>query len=59
MYATLNLTCSTEWHPTQDEWGYFLEGTGRMTIFASSSNAVTFNYEAGDIAYVPATYGVL
>ena len=46
-----------QWHPTQDEWRYFLEGTGRMTLFASSSNAVTFNYEPGDISYIPATYG--
>lgn len=46
-----------KWHPTQDEWTYFLEGQGRVTIFASSSNAVTFNYMAGDVAYIPATYG--
>lgn len=45
------------WHPTQDEWSFFLEGTGRMTIFASQSNARTFNYQAGDIGYVPATMG--
>ena len=47
----------SQWHPTADEWGYFLEGQGRMTIFASSSNAQTFNYEAGDVSYTPATYG--
>ncbi|THG98782.1 hypothetical protein EW026_g3469 [Hermanssonia centrifuga] len=45
------------WHPTQDEWGYFLEGQGRMTLFASSGNARTYNYEAGDVSYIPATYG--
>ncbi|KAF9533694.1 oxalate decarboxylase [Crepidotus variabilis] len=45
------------WHPTQDEWGFFLEGTARVTIFASSGNARTFDYQAGDISYVPATYG--
>ncbi|THH00759.1 hypothetical protein EW026_g1832 [Hermanssonia centrifuga] len=45
------------WHPTQDEWGYFLEGQGRMTLFASSGNARTYNYEAGDVSYTPATYG--
>ena len=39
-----------QWHSTQDEWGYFLKGTGRMTLFASLSNAVTFNYEPGDIS---------
>ncbi|KAF9558844.1 oxalate decarboxylase [Agrocybe pediades] len=45
------------WHPTQDEWSFFIEGQGRVTIFASQSNARTFNYQAGDIGYVPATMG--
>ncbi|KAF8872579.1 RmlC-like cupin domain-containing protein [Infundibulicybe gibba] len=45
------------WHPTQDEWSFFIEGEGRVTIFASQSNARTFNYQAGDIGYVPATMG--
>ncbi|TDL25565.1 oxalate decarboxylase [Rickenella mellea] len=45
------------WHPTQPEWSYFLEGTARMTVFASSSNAQTFDYQAGDIGYVPPSFG--
>ncbi|KIP11049.1 hypothetical protein PHLGIDRAFT_173784 [Phlebiopsis gigantea 11061_1 CR5-6] len=45
------------WHPTQDEWSFFLEGTGRMTVFASSAQARTFDYQAGDIGYVPASFG--
>ncbi|KAK1223018.1 hypothetical protein PQX77_014094 [Marasmius sp. AFHP31] len=45
------------WHPTQDEWTFFLEGEARVTIFAAQSNANTFNYQAGDIAYVPASMG--
>ncbi|ETW82806.1 CUPIN, Germin, oxalate decarboxylase [Heterobasidion irregulare TC 32-1] len=45
------------WHPTQDEWTYFIEGDARMTIFASQSNARTFDYQAGDIGYVPASFG--
>lgn len=45
------------WHPTQDEWSFFIEGTGRMTLFASSGIANTFNYEPGDVGYVPAAYG--
>ncbi|KAI9454781.1 oxalate decarboxylase, partial [Lactarius psammicola] len=45
------------WHPTQDEWTYFLSGHARMTVFASSSNARTFDYQAGDIGFVPATFG--
>ncbi|THH26987.1 hypothetical protein EUX98_g7192 [Antrodiella citrinella] len=45
------------WHPTQDEWSFFIEGEGRVTIFASSSNARTYDYQAGDIGFVPATFG--
>ncbi|KAF9007405.1 oxalate decarboxylase [Cyathus striatus] len=45
------------WHPTQDEWSFFIEGNARVTIFASQSNARTFDYQAGDIGYVPATMG--
>ncbi|KAK7691031.1 hypothetical protein QCA50_006134 [Cerrena zonata] len=46
-----------QWHPTQDEWSYFIEGEGRMTLFASSGNARTFNYQAGDVGFVPASFG--
>ncbi|PFH51095.1 hypothetical protein AMATHDRAFT_3360 [Amanita thiersii Skay4041] len=45
------------WHPTEDEWSLFLEGTGRVTIFAAQSNARTFDYQAGDIGYVPGSMG--
>ncbi|ESK87709.1 oxalate decarboxylase [Moniliophthora roreri MCA 2997] len=45
------------WHPTMDEWTYFLEGQGRVTLFASQSNARTFDYQSGDIAYIPASMG--
>jgi len=45
------------WHPTQDEWTFFLEGQGRVTLFAASSNARTFNFQGGDVGYVPASFG--
>ncbi|KAI5116347.1 hypothetical protein M0805_002252, partial [Coniferiporia weirii] len=45
------------WHPTQPEWDYILTGQGRMTIFAASSTANTYDYRAGDIGYVPPAYG--
>ncbi|KAK7690961.1 hypothetical protein QCA50_006064 [Cerrena zonata] len=45
------------WHPTQDEWTFFLSGQARVTLFAAQSNARTFNYEAGDVGYVPASFG--
>ncbi|VDB85112.1 unnamed protein product [Peniophora sp. CBMAI 1063] len=45
------------WHPTQDEWTFFLSGQARMTLFAAQSNSRTFDYQAGDIGYVPASFG--
>ncbi|KAI0346207.1 oxalate decarboxylase [Trametopsis cervina] len=45
------------WHPTQDEWSYFIEGTGRATLFASQSSARTFDFQAGDVGYIPASFG--
>jgi oxalate decarboxylase len=40
------------WH-MNDEWQYYLGGQGRMTVFASSGRARTFDYRAGDVGYVP------
>jgi oxalate decarboxylase len=45
------------WHPNTDEWQYFIEGQGRMTVFASGSKARTFDYRAGDVGYVPFAMG--
>ncbi|CAE6417481.1 unnamed protein product [Rhizoctonia solani] len=45
------------WHPTQPEWSFFMQGNARITVFASSANARTFNYQAGDIGYVPPSFG--
>ncbi|THH33237.1 hypothetical protein EUX98_g1002 [Antrodiella citrinella] len=45
------------WHPTQDEWTFFLSGEARITLFAASGNSRTFNYQAGDVGYVPASFG--
>lgn len=45
------------WHPTTDEWQYFTSGTGRMGVFASQAAARTFDFQAGDVGYVPFAYG--
>ncbi|KAJ2926967.1 hypothetical protein H1R20_g10130, partial [Candolleomyces eurysporus] len=45
------------WHPTEDEWTFFLEGEGRVTLFAGGNNAQTFDFQAGDVAYIPASNG--
>ena len=41
------------WHSTNDEWQYFIRGKARMTVFASGGKARTFDYNAGDVGYVP------
>lgn len=45
------------WHPTEDEWAFFLEGTARVTLFAAEGTANTFDFQAGDVGYIPAAYG--
>lgn len=45
------------WHPNEDEWQYYLEGQGRMTVFASGGKARTYDYQAGDVGYVPFAMG--
>jgi len=40
------------WHE-HDEWQYYIAGSARMTVFASGGKARTFNYQAGDVGYVP------
>jgi oxalate decarboxylase len=45
------------WHPNADEWQYWIEGQGRMTVFASSANARTFDFQAGDVGFVPFAMG--
>ncbi len=45
------------WHPTSDEWQYYISGRGQMTVFASSGKARTFDYQAGDVGYVPFAMG--
>ncbi|MDX8288756.1 oxalate decarboxylase family bicupin [Metabacillus indicus] len=45
------------WHPNNDEWQYYISGTGRMTVFAGNGTARTFDYRAGDVGYVPFAFG--
>lgn len=45
------------WHPNADEWQYYIEGNGRMTVFAGAGTAATFDYQAGDVGYVSANMG--
>ncbi|MGA2454714.1 MAG: oxalate decarboxylase family bicupin [Solirubrobacteraceae bacterium] len=45
------------WHPNGDEWQYYITGSARMTVFASSGKARTFDYQAGDVGVVPYAMG--
>lgn len=45
------------WHPNTHEWQYYIFGKARMTVFASDGHARTFNYQAGDVGYVPFAMG--
>jgi oxalate decarboxylase len=45
------------WHPTDDEWQYWISGFGRMGVFAGSGLNRTFDFHAGDVGYVPFAYG--
>jgi oxalate decarboxylase len=45
------------WHPNADEWQYYIAGEGRMTVFAASAKARTFDFGAGEVGYVPFAMG--
>jgi oxalate decarboxylase len=45
------------WHPNADEWQYYLKGTGRMTVFNVGPQAITSDFNPGDIGYVRKNYG--
>ena len=45
------------WHPNTDEWQYYIEGQGRMGVFASAGQARTFDFRAGDVGFVPFAMG--
>ncbi|MDA1476436.1 oxalate decarboxylase family bicupin [Bacillus changyiensis] len=45
------------WHPNTDEWQYYISGEAKMTVFAADGHARTFNYQAGDVGYVPFAMG--
>ena len=40
------------WHPNDDEWQYYVKGTGRMTVFSAGSHARTMDFHPGDVGYI-------
>lgn len=45
------------WHQNSDEWQYYISGKGRMTVFFNGGKARTSDFDAGDIGYIPRTFG--
>jgi oxalate decarboxylase len=45
------------WHPNADEWQYYIKGKARMTVFNTGPNAMTMDFNAGDIGYVRKNLG--
>ncbi|KAI5779199.1 RmlC-like cupin domain-containing protein [Peziza echinospora] len=41
------------WHPSSDEWNFFLSGNARISVYAAKGNARTFDYQEGDVGYIP------
>ena len=45
------------WHQNADEWQYYVQGSGRMTVFFNGGKARTADFKSGDVGYVPRTFG--
>jgi oxalate decarboxylase len=45
------------WHPNADEWLYVMAGQGEATVFNTGPNAVTQNFNPGDIGYIKRAFG--
>ena len=45
------------WHPNADEWQYWVSGKGRMTVFNTGPQAMTADFNPGDIGYAKKSLG--
>ncbi len=45
------------WHPNANEAQYYIAGQARMTVFAADATAGTFDYQPGDVGFVPRNMG--
>jgi oxalate decarboxylase len=45
------------WHPNANEMQYYISGQARMTVFAAEARAGTFDYQPGDVGFVPQNMG--
>ncbi|KAJ5976127.1 hypothetical protein N7481_009834 [Penicillium waksmanii] len=42
------------WHGISDEWGFFISGNARVSVYIAPTSGATFDFSAGDVSYVPA-----
>lgn len=42
-------------HGKSDEWGFFISGNARVSVYVAPTSGATFDFSAGDISYVPAS----
>ena len=40
------------WPPNEDEWQYYVKGTGRLAVFAAGGHARTMDFHEGDVGYI-------
>lgn len=45
------------WHPSANEWQYYISGHARMTVFGSDGRSKLEEFGPGDVGYVPQGYG--
>ena len=45
------------WHPTSDEWQYYISGTARMGVFHGEGRHNTVMFHQSDVGYVPQSIG--
>lgn len=43
------------WHTTSDEWNYIISGQGRLTVYVAPEASQTYDFQAGDVGYIPVT----
>lgn len=45
------------WHPNATEWQFYIQGSGRMTVFPGQETARTMDFSANDVGFVPKMAG--
>lgn len=45
------------WHPTSDEWQYYISGRARMGVFFGEGRNNTVEFHPSDVGYVPKSIG--